>query len=575
MHSSQFNRATAQTREWVIRPAAQSDRERIYASRHEIYARELGQHPVNAAGRLVDPLDEFNTYLIATLRSELVGYVSVTPPGRGRYSVEKYLARDRLPFPVDDRLYEIRLLTVLPRGRRTFLALALMWAAFRWAEARGGSRIVAIGREDVLGMYARVGMRMVGPRFQAGAVTYHLMQGTMQDVHDSLDNIDGMLRRIESEVQWDVGVPFWTPAPCFHGGGSFQEIGSEFDRLERRAGVINADVLDAWFGPAPKVLEALRQDLAWLVRTSPPSDCGGFLQVLGRARGVPVPALVPGAGSSDLIFRALRHWLRQDSRVLLLDPTYGEYAHVLDKVVGCRIDRWHLPRSASYQWRAAELPGQVRRGNYDWVVLVNPNSPTGQHVTRSEFEAVLKEVPASTRVWIDETYIEYTGADQSLESFAARSENVVICKSMSKVYGLSGLRVAYLCGAPHRLEALRAVTPPWVVGLPAQLAAVRALQDPEYYSQCWNETNLLRGALANDLRALGWDILPGSANFLLCHTPPGLPAARVAARCREHGLWLRQVNPSDSDNSDGPLRIAVKDAPTNLRMVNILRRVMA
>lgn len=97
---------------------------------------------------------------------------------------------------------------MLPRGRRTFLALALMWAAFRWAEARGGSRIVAIGREEVLSMYSRVGIRTVGPKFQAGAVTYHLMQGTMQDVHDSLGNIDSILRRIESEVQWDVGVSF-------------------------------------------------------------------------------------------------------------------------------------------------------------------------------------------------------------------------------------------------------------------------------------------------------------------------------------------------------------------------------
>lgn len=84
--------------------ARDADRELVYSSRHEVYARELGQHPVNAAGRLVDPLDAFNTYLVATLRGEIVGYVSVTPPGYGRYSVEKYIARDRLPFPVDDRL---------------------------------------------------------------------------------------------------------------------------------------------------------------------------------------------------------------------------------------------------------------------------------------------------------------------------------------------------------------------------------------------------------------------------------------------------------------------------------------
>src|SRR6266576_385362 len=63
-----------------------------------------------------------------------------------------------------------------------------------------------------------------------------------------------------------------------------------------------------------------------------------------------------------------------------------------------------------------------------------------------------------------------------------RSENVIVCKSMSKVYALSGARVAYLCAGPHQLEELRALTPPWVVSLPAQVAAVRALNDPAYYA---------------------------------------------------------------------------------------------
>ena len=117
---------------------------------------------------------------------------------------------------------------------------------------------------------------------------------------------------------------------------------------------------------------------------------------------------------------------------------------------------------------------------YDLVVLVNPNSPTGQHIPRAKLANALRRAPAHTRVWVDETYVEYAGPGQSLEHFAAASENVLVCKSMSKVYGLSGARVAYLCAGPHQLEALRAITPPWVVSLPAQVAAVRALQNPDY-----------------------------------------------------------------------------------------------
>src|SRR5262245_31233387 len=250
------------------------------------------------------------------------------------------------------------------------------------------------------------------------------------------------------------------PAPCFHGGAFFQAIGEQFDHLERRLHIINADVLDAWFPPAPGVLAALQEHLPWLVRTSPPADCGGLLRTVASVRGLDPQCLVPGAGSSDLIFRALRHWLRPASRVLLLDPTYGEYNHVLERVIGCHVDHLPLTRDAGYVLDLKQLVGATTCG-YDLIVLVNPNSPTGKHARRDELAAVLRCVPVTTRIWIDETYTEYIGPDQSLESFAASTPNLAVCKSMSKVYALSGARVAYLC-AGHRMAAeLCAITPPW------------------------------------------------------------------------------------------------------------------
>src|SRR6185369_14914809 len=102
---------------------------------------------------------------------------------------------------------------------------------------------------------------------------------------------------------------------------------------------------------------------------------------------------------------------------------------------------------------------------------------------------------------------------------AAQSENLIVCKSMSKVYALSGARVAYLCSSPHQLEELKAITPPWVVSLPAQVAAVNALADPEYYAARYAETANLRVELATELSSLGLQVIPGIANFLLATLP--------------------------------------------------------
>src|SRR5947208_15940952 len=74
------------------------DREEIYRIRHAVYARELGQHTVNGLERLSDQLDSWNSYLVAKIREEIVGFVSVTPPGSPGYSIDKYVARALLPF---------------------------------------------------------------------------------------------------------------------------------------------------------------------------------------------------------------------------------------------------------------------------------------------------------------------------------------------------------------------------------------------------------------------------------------------------------------------------------------------
>ncbi len=560
----------------VVRLANHQDREEIYRLRHEVYARELGQHAPNAGGRLSDGLDESNVYIVASLHGTVAGFISITPPDCERYSVDKYISRDDFPELCRNGLHEVRLLTVSNRFRGRELALLLMYAAFRWVESHGGERIVAIGRREVLDLYLRVGLVKLEREFRSGAVTYELLTATVTRLRTRLTKFAPLMRRLEHSVDWQLYFPFRKPAACFHGGAFFDAIGPEFDCLERRNNIINADVLDAWFPPSPEVIAALQEDLPWLLRTSPPTNCEGMARVIARVRRVPTECVLPAAGSSDTIFLAFRHWLNPSSRVLILDPTYGEYAHVLEKVIGCRVYRLTLLRGDNYRVDLDELERLFQR-NYDLIALVNPNSPTGQHVERTDLEEVLHRVPTATRVWVDETYVDYAGPDQSIERFAAASQNVVVCKSMSKVYALSGVRAAYLCGPERIIAELRGITPPWAVSLPAQVAAVAALQDPDYYAARYAESRELRAELEEQLAAFeGWEIIPGAANFLLCHLPVDGPcAAEIVRRCRTHGLFLRDVGTMGSCFGKHALRIAVKDADTNQRILDILTRVLA
>ena len=555
--------------------ASEQDRQAIYTIRHEVYAKELRQHAERPEGILTDELDGLNHYIVATVEGQVAGFVSVTPPASPSFSIDKYCRREDLPFSLDHDVFEVRLLTVRPSYRGQKIAVLLMYAALRWIEAQGGKRVVAIGRREVLELYVRVGFTPLGKTVRSGAVSFELMSASMEALKEVCTRETDRLDRLRRTIDWQLSVPFEQRKPCYHGGAFWNAIGDTFDQLDRKERVINADVLDAWFPPAPEVMAALQQDLHWLVRTSPPMGSEGLLEAIASTRGVPSDCLVAGAGSSDLIFLAFRHWLRPSSRVLIIDPTYGEYLHVLENVVGCQVERFPLFRHEQYRIEPTRLAGWFKK-EYDLVVLVNPNSPTGKWLPRETLEDLCRIAPAETRMWLDETYVDYLGEDVSLERFAAVSRNVIVCKSMSKVYALSGMRVGYLCAPPHLAEELRFLSPPWAVSLPAQVAAVAALRASSYYEDRYRQTHSLRTQLASALAAItGVDVIAGSANFLLCHLPSNGPTAAVVCRAaQERGVFIRDLSSLSGILGSHAVRIAVKDAHTNQRIVSVLEQVL-
>jgi histidinol-phosphate/aromatic aminotransferase/cobyric acid decarboxylase-like protein len=379
------------------------------------------------------------------------------------------------------------------------------------------------------------------------------------------------------------------PAACFHGGAFFEAIGEEFDDLAKRTAIVNADVLDAPFSPSPRVLAALRADLGWLARTSPPVHAEGLRRVIARVRGLPESSVALGAGSSDLIFRAFTRWLSPRSRVLVVDPSYGEYAHVAEQVVGATVERFELAVRDRF---ALDLDALTRRlaeagsngGAFDLVVLVHPNNPTGTVLQRPALEEFLARLPPRTIAWIDEAYVDYADPKLTVEAKAAASRNVVVCKTLSKAYALSGMRVAYAVGPEALVADLRRVTPPWCIGLPAQVAAVAALESEEWYRGRRDLVHAWRAELRRDLdralRGSGVEMFDSCANWLLLRLPEldgeatASAASRLVERCRRRGVFLRDAGASSRVLADRFVRVAVRTPPENRRIVAAVRAAL-
>jgi histidinol-phosphate/aromatic aminotransferase/cobyric acid decarboxylase-like protein len=319
--------------------------------------------------------------------------------------------------------------------------------------------------------------------------------------------------------------------------------------------------------------------------------------VIARVRGLPESSLALGAGSSDLIFRAFSRWLSPRSRVLVVDPSYGEYAHVAEQVVGATVERFELAVRDRFAFdldalsRRLAAPagrdGAARSDEraFDLVVLVHPNNPTGTVLQPGALERFLDRVPESTIAWIDEAYVDYADSKLTVEVRAAASRNVVVCKTLSKAYALSGMRVAYLVGPEALVADLRRATPPWCIGLPAQVAAVAALESEEWYRGRRTLVHAWRAELRRDLeRALqgcGVDLFDSCANWLLLRPPEldGEPsrsaASRLVERCRRRGVFLRDGGATSRVLADRFVRIAVRTPPENRRIVAAIVAALA
>jgi len=354
----------------------------------------------------------------------------------------------------------------------------------------------------------------------------------------------------------------------FHGGASSTS-------LENAGSVVSADVLDAWFDSCPGALEKLHNHLPFLVRTSPPIYGKGLVQALAEARGVPEECLLVGAGSSDLIFHCLTNLIRPAWRVLVLDPMYSEYEHACRMVVGAEIVRHRLRADDGFRVDAEGLLADVERYQPDCIIVVNPNSPTGRYWSSSELLLVLGALPPTTLLIVDETYIEYVNPLESIERAVVDWPNLVIVKSMSKVYALSGLRVAYIAASPALCDDMARFLPPWAVSTPEQVAAIEALRDRKYYCAKYNETHKLRAEAVAQVAAIpGIAIHDTQLNFylveLLHHS-----ATEIVGRLQDENIFVRNCDSFSREFGNRFLRITVKDGEQNRRVAAALKQVVA
>jgi histidinol-phosphate aminotransferase len=187
--------------------------------------------------------------------------------------------------------------------------------------------------------------------------------------------------------------------------------------------------------------------------------------------------------------------------------------------------------------------------------LCNPNNPTGQLISADAIRELVDDFPQTMFV-VDEAYIEFVPEAQSLVS--AAHSNLVVLRSLTKAYGLAGLRLGYAVADPQVIDSPRRVRIPWSVNAVAQAAGISALEDQQHMQQC--VAGLIKGrqTLIAGLEARGFRPMPSTTHYFLVPAGNGARArdrmldSKVLVRdCASFGLpdFIRVASRDEKDNS--------------------------
>ena len=326
------------------------------------------------------------------------------------------------------------------------------------------------------------------------------------------------------------------PARPAHGGIRPAEL--------RALGLNPAEVLDfsasvSPLGPPAGLWAALQQvDLT----AYPDPECLELREAISRHTGAALDSIVVGNGSTELIHLLAAAYLRPAAAgggpaALLLTPTYGEYAGAC-AWAGAELLTLAAQRERGFAWDLAAAAEIIQSRRPALVFLCNPNNPTGIYLSRGETAALAAAVAqAGGLLVVDEAYVNFVAeAWDALALLREMGDNLVILRSMTKDYALTGLRLGYALAAPMVTAQLAARQPDWSVNSLAQAAGLVALADGDYLPQARAAVAAAKDYLTGELTALGYGVMPSATNFLLVSVGDG---AALRERLRRRGLFVR------------------------------------
>lgn len=356
-------------------------------------------------------------------------------------------------------------------------------------------------------------------------------------------------------------------------------------RLAQAAGVPEQELLDFSasinpLGPPRWLREVVLANLG-AVEHYPDPECLRLVEAISARYGVAPERVVVGNGSAEIIaalprvLSGLPSGVPGITRAVIPVPAYGDYARAAAQA-GLAVRTVTLDETKGFALDVDEIGACLEAG--DMVFVGRPDNPAGTLCVRDDLLSLVTRHP---RTWflVDEAFVEFVldeaGApDPGL--LGVDLPNLVVMRSLTKLYAIPGLRLGFVVASPVLAAALRQALAPWSVNALAQAVGVAALADKEYVRATRDFVVKVRSRLSAELSALpGLQVFPGSANYLLVRVSRGRrDAADLAARLLQQGIAIRVCDDFEG-LSRSYFRVAVRTIEENDRLLAELRSLLA
>ncbi len=291
--------------------------------------------------------------------------------------------------------------------------------------------------------------------------------------------------------------------------------GKPIEEVKREYGLENVIKLasnENPLGPSPKAVKAIKDSLEE-INLYPDGSCYNLTKDLGAFLGVEPSSLIVGNGSDEILKLLAETFINEGDEAIMAEPSFSEYDFCVNLMAGKMIK---IPVDRHYVHDLDKMAAAIT-DKTKLIFICNPNNPTGTIISKEKMAEFMKKVPSHVIIVFDEAYFEYVDDPDyisGLEYLKEDRKNIIVLRTFSKVYGLSGLRIGYGIANPKLIEWVSRAREPFNVNSLAQIAARSALKDGAFLEKSLLLNKTGKKYLYREFQKRNLSYVPTQANFI-------------------------------------------------------------